>query len=205
MPHKERKLILVVDDIVANLHLAQNILKSFYDVSLAKSAEIALNILKTVPVDLLLVDIEMPDMTGLEFIERIQSDPKTADIPVIFVSSHGTQEYIFRAMGAGAKDFIVKPINAPVLLQKVMTIFEVTSKKIPPSLSETLALLNEACKKGITADIKTYSARLRNVHVNKMTDSIFLEIAKLIDQLDYLIASEKIEKIVNNHFFMDVK
>ncbi|MDR0877862.1 MAG: response regulator [Treponema sp.] len=205
MSHKEKKLILVVDDIVANLHLAQTILKNFYDVSLAKSAEIALNILKTVPVDLILVDIEMPDMTGLEFIERVLNDPKTSDIPVIFVSSHGTAEYIYQAMSVGARDFIVKPINAPTLLQKVMTIFEDASKKVPQSVNETLTLLNDACKRGVTSEIKTYVDRLRNVHVNKMTDSMLLEITKLTGQLDYMIASEKIEKILHSNFFMNEK
>jgi CheY-like chemotaxis protein len=102
-----------------NLRTIKVNLDKFFDVRLAKSGELALSILKNTRVDLILLDIEMPDMSGFEVLEFIKKLPELKDIPVIFVTSHVSTELITRAMKSGVKDYIMKPFEPEVLLRKV--------------------------------------------------------------------------------------
>jgi putative two-component system response regulator len=122
----KRKTILAVDDIIPCLTMTKQILEPSYDVYLAKSIGSARIILKVVPVDLILLDIEMPGMSGFEFFDFIRDNPKYSVIPVIFVSSHATRDMFVRVMEAGAKDFLVKPVAPQVLLEKVNSFFDET-------------------------------------------------------------------------------
>jgi CheY-like chemotaxis protein len=124
MADNDKKLILAVDDMVVNLHMMQSILESVYHVSLAKKADIALQILRSVKVDLILLDVEMPDISGFDFLENLKANPEYASIPVIMVTSHGTEDIISKATLGGARDFIVKPVDSASLLQKIKNILE---------------------------------------------------------------------------------
>ena len=117
--HKLKK-ILALDDILTNLHVIKTSLDSRYDVAVAKTSDTALKILSSIEIDLLLLDIEMPfDLSGFEFLALMKKQPRLASIPVIFVTSHSTPDYIIQAVKAGAADFIVKPIDAASLIQKI--------------------------------------------------------------------------------------
>lgn len=116
---KGKKVILTVDDVSMNLAIIKNVLSKHFDVRIAKSGELALFILGSVKVDLILLDIEMPGMSGFELINIMREIPDVKDIPIIFVTSHATATTISRASQAGAKDYIVKPINVNILLEKV--------------------------------------------------------------------------------------
>jgi PleD family two-component response regulator len=116
---KKKKAILAIDDILPNLSIIKNILEGPFEVFLAKSVEIASLVLKTNKVDLILLDIEMPDMSGFEYLKQLQGSPNYCHIPVIFVTSHATKNFFVDAMEAGAKDFVVKPISTPVLMEKI--------------------------------------------------------------------------------------
>jgi CheY-like chemotaxis protein len=114
-----KKIILAVDDMSMNLRTIKVTLEKIFDIRLAKSGELALSILKTTRVDLMLLDIEMPKMSGFEVLETIRNIPDLKDIPVIFVTSHVTTELITRALKSGAKDYIMKPFDPDILLRKV--------------------------------------------------------------------------------------
>jgi putative two-component system response regulator len=114
-----RKIILAVDDMSMNLRTIKVNLEKLFDVRLAKSGELALSILKNTRVDLILLDIEMPDMSGFEVLGFIKKLPNLKDIPVIFVTSHVSTELITRAMKSGAVDYIMKPFDPDVLVRKV--------------------------------------------------------------------------------------
>jgi CheY-like chemotaxis protein len=114
-----RKIILAVDDMSMNLRTIKVSLEKFFDIRLAKSGELALSILRTTRVDLILMDIEMPDMSGFEVLEFIKKLPELKEIPVIFVTSHVSTDLITKALRSGARDYIMKPFEPDVLLRKV--------------------------------------------------------------------------------------
>jgi CheY-like chemotaxis protein len=118
----EKKIILAVDDASMNLRTLKVILENKYDVRLAKSGELALEILKSARVKLVLLDIEMPGMTGFDVIDAMKKMPGCENIPAIFITSHATPDLIMAAYDHGAGDYIVKPINPDVLLNKVRTL-----------------------------------------------------------------------------------
>lgn len=115
----KKKVILAIDDVSMNLAIIKNLLSKHFDVRVAKSGELALFILGAVKVDLILLDVEMPGMSGFEFIEIMRQIPDVKDIPIIFVTAHATVDIISRATQAGAKDYVVKPIDQQILIKKV--------------------------------------------------------------------------------------
>jgi putative two-component system response regulator len=115
----EKKVVLAVDDVSMNLRTMKAILEGLYDVRLAKSGLLALDMLKITPADLVLLDIEMPGLTGFDVIDKMKQLPECQGIPVIFITAHATPDLILAAYEHGAVDYIVKPINAQVLQSKV--------------------------------------------------------------------------------------
>jgi putative two-component system response regulator len=115
----EKKVVLAVDDVSMNLRTMKVILEGLYDVRLAKSGLLALDMLKSTKVDLVLLDIEMPGLSGFDVIDKMKQLPECLGIPVIFITAHATPVLILSAYEHGAADYIVKPINAGVLHGKV--------------------------------------------------------------------------------------
>jgi putative two-component system response regulator len=115
-----KKIIMAVDDLAINLAKIKEILDDAYDVRLAKNAQMALSMLNRIDISLILLDIEMPGMTGFDFMrERAKNYRNKIDIPVIFVTGHASKEFVVRAAYAGAADYIAKPFDAETLLRKV--------------------------------------------------------------------------------------
>ncbi len=114
--------ILIVDDIARNLQIIGNILNpEGYQIYATLSGKQALNVLKQKDIDLVLLDISMPEMDGYETITHIKQDKDIANVPVIFVTARSQSEDIIKGFQHGAVDFITKPFNATELLQRVAT------------------------------------------------------------------------------------
>jgi putative two-component system response regulator len=127
---KEKKIILAVDDMPLNLTAIRTILHNDFDIRLAKSAGMALVMLSAIKVDLILADIEMPEMSGFELVDRLRNNPEhpeQKDIPVIFVTSHETPDIVEQALSRGA-GYVVKPVVPRVVLEKVNSAFEAAEK-----------------------------------------------------------------------------
>src|SRR3954468_12071779 len=109
--------ILVVDDNseIREL-LARGLLRHGHDVCFAESGQQALDLLHARPIDVILLDIMMPEMAGYEVLARLRSEPSLRHIPVIVVSALGEVESVVRCVELGADDYLFKPFN-PVLLQ----------------------------------------------------------------------------------------
>jgi PleD family two-component response regulator len=118
---KAKRIVLAVDDMPPNLAAIRTILCNDYDIRLAKSPLAALGMLNTVKVDLILLDVEMPEMSGFEFLERLRGNSGIEQPPVIFVTSHETPDVTTRALSSGA-GYVVKPIVPRVLLEKVKSV-----------------------------------------------------------------------------------
>ena len=124
---ENRSIVLIVDDSSTILQLCKGLLSSEYDVRLAKSGKMALVALGRVRPDIILLDIEMPDMTGFEVLEEINKDPDKKNIPVIFVTSHASEKLVLKAIGRGASDYIVKPFPPDLLRSKIKNALNATA------------------------------------------------------------------------------
>jgi putative two-component system response regulator len=116
---KERNKIILVDDTKTSLDMGRNLLKTFYEVYPATSAEKMFEILKNVSPDLILLDIEMPEINGYEAIKRLKNDDRYADIPVIFLTAHDDEESELEGFDLGATDYVPKPFSGPLLLKRI--------------------------------------------------------------------------------------
>ena len=114
--------ILVVDDSADNLALLQGLLQDQYLVQMASGGQRALAITALDPrPDLILLDIMMPDIDGYEVCRRLQVNPRTQHIPVIFLTARSDEADEQRGLDLGAVDYITKPISAAILLARVRT------------------------------------------------------------------------------------
>ena len=121
----ERKdRILVVDDDNINLKITERILRIPYDVICVSSGTEAIEYLKEHTPDLILLDLHMPDMNGLELLAKLQCKSELADIPVIFLTADNDQAAEGKILQAGAMDYIQKPFSAEVLLRRISRILE---------------------------------------------------------------------------------
>ncbi len=114
--------ILIVDDTPANLRLLSGMLvERGYKVRLAPSGKLALMNAQAVPPDLVLLDIKMPGLSGYEVCERLKADPRTCDIPIIFISALDQTEDKVKAFTFGGVDYVTKPFHVEEVLARVET------------------------------------------------------------------------------------
>lgn len=128
---EELPRILVVDDREQNRMLITEYLESL-DVIIdeAASGEACLDLLEQNPYSLIILDIQMPGMDGFEVLEKMRSDPETADIPVVLISAiFDSEEHIIRGIESGAIDFISKPVNITILSRKVSNFLDLYQKQ----------------------------------------------------------------------------
>jgi CheY-like chemotaxis protein len=112
--------LLVVDDVADNLFLMDGLLGEHFRVVQASSGKAALEVvMSNDPPELVLLDIMMPDMDGYEVLRRIRQHPPTADIPVIFVTALASQQDERLGLDLGALDYLTKPIDPELVLQRV--------------------------------------------------------------------------------------
>jgi len=116
-PAEQRPVILVVDDGEENRDLlARRLARQGYDVVAAPGGRAALDVLAARPVDLVLLDVMMPDLDGYEVLRRLKADPELRDIPVVMISALDELASVVRCIELGADDYLGKPFE-PVLLQ----------------------------------------------------------------------------------------
>lgn len=116
----KQKKVLVVDDTPENIYVLMGILKDEFDVSVASNGEKALKIVSMVPdIDLILLDIMMPEMDGYEVCARLKGDKKTEGIPVLFVTALASEENEAKGLELGAVDYITKPFNPALVKARV--------------------------------------------------------------------------------------
>lgn len=116
------KCILIVDDDAMNLKRTKMILEKHYDVLLAESGQEALDKLADTKVDLVLLDIAMPGMNGIETFGRMKGHYD--DIPVIFLTASGDEDDVLSAIKLGAVNYLKKPFFPQDLLKRIAKEFE---------------------------------------------------------------------------------
>ncbi len=124
-------IILIVDDQPTNLHVLLHFLKKHnFEIHIAENGQRALDILVALRPHLILLDIMMPGMDGFETCRCIKANPKTADIPVIFITALHSIESKIRGFEAGGVDYITKPFHQPEVLARVNTHITLQNQKL---------------------------------------------------------------------------
>ena len=119
--HPPRPRLMIVDDQPINLQTLFEIFKQDHEVFIATSGAQALELCYNIVPDLVLLDIIMPDMDGLDVCRQLKANQITKDIPIIFVTSQDNPDDETRGLNAGAVDFISKPVNPAVVRARVKT------------------------------------------------------------------------------------
>jgi CheY-like chemotaxis protein len=114
-----RKKILLVDDAETILMMERMILGREYDLLIAKDGQEAVEKADTERPDLILLDIVMPVMNGIEACRKIRSNPSTSTMPIIMVTTRGNEDNVKAAFESGCNEYVTKPINKAELLDKI--------------------------------------------------------------------------------------
>ena len=121
MPNDDA-LILLVDDEPANIQLVAGYINDLYQIKVATSGEQCLKLMagEVLP-DLILLDVDMPVMNGYQVCEKLKNNPRTASIPIMFVTAMQTEEDEEKALELGAVDYLTKPVRPAILLARIKT------------------------------------------------------------------------------------
>ena len=156
------KSILVVDDAITNLKFVESVLKDDYKLILVKSGEKAIKYLESNTVDLVLLDLLMPEMDGIQVYETIQKMEYACNVPVVFLTADVDVENEIKCLEMGAVDFIRKPFVPEVIKNRVARILQL-----------------EELKKNLQQKVKE-----KTVQVEQLTFEIISTIASMIEARD---------------------
>ena len=136
------KTILVVDDTELNIETLMELLEDKYDILASLSGADALELVQEEDIDLILLDIMMPDMDGYEVCQKLKENPKTKDIPVIFITAKTDDDSIQKAYDVGGTDYIAKPFRAREILSRISNHIKLsTQSKVLSKLVDSKAKL----------------------------------------------------------------
>ena len=144
----ERPRLLLVDDTPANIDVLVLHLKKDFDLRVANRGARALQICRSGEhIDLILLDIMMPEMDGYDVCRQLRSDPATSSIPIIFLTARTEVEDVVNGFSAGGNDYVIKPFRVPELLARVQTQLTLQAQRseIAKKNAETKELLHIVC------------------------------------------------------------
>jgi len=176
------KTIFVVDDSDTNLSMAEESLENHYNVITIASGKRMFSIIERIKPDLILLDIEMPEMNGFEVMERLKSSDDYKNIPVIFLTSVRSAETEASGFEMGAVDFISKPFSTPVLLNRMKLHIGVNELVL-----ERTAALEHAHRSvlRILADLVESRDQGTGGHIDRSTQYVRILISEMIEQNVY--------------------
>ncbi|WP_457626546.1 diguanylate cyclase [Persephonella sp.] len=119
MSEKIKGNILIIDDTESNIDILMEILGDDFEIYAATDGETGLEIINEEDIDLVLLDIMMPDMDGFEVCRKLKENHRTEDIPVIFITALTDEESIEKAFDVGGSDYITKPFKHKEVLARV--------------------------------------------------------------------------------------
>jgi two-component system, sensor histidine kinase and response regulator len=203
IPPPQESLILVVDDVQQNIQVVGTMLREVgYLVMPATTGAAALQRVQKKLPDLILLDLMMPDMDGLEVCRRLKADPATQPIPVIFLTASNEVSHLVQGLEAGAVDYVTKPFNPPELLARVRTHLELKhSRDIIVRYGHELRRLNDEKNEfmGIAAhDLRNPLSAVKG-YVELMRDEPDLAPRERADLLDRIhLATQRMVDMVRN-------
>ncbi len=166
---EEQGTILIVDDDVVNLKIAEKLLNNIYKVVCVESGKAALSYLEDNIPDIILLDIHMPVMSGLDVIKEIKKNDEIKDIPIIFLTADNDMESEVECFKEGASDFIAKPFIAEIMHARIKRLLE-------------LGRLQKHLEREV--EKQTKRAEERREKVERLSLEIMHTLAKTIDAKD---------------------
>ena len=156
--------VLVVDDTPDNLALMGRLLTPLYRVKVASSGEKALRIAQAVPPpNLILLDIMMPGLDGYQVCQRLKRDPKTAHIPVIFLTAKSDPQDEEKGLDLGAVDYITKPISPPIVMARIRN--HLTLQALTDSLRDQNEYLEREVARRMREEMVIREIAVQNLHL----------------------------------------
>ena len=186
----KRHKIIYVDDVSTSLISLKRRLSRFHEVYPAESSEQLFSVLEKITPDIILLDINMPDVDGYEIINVLKADERYAHIPVIFFTSNNDSESVLKGLSLGAVDYIIKPFETSSLvdcIEKHIASRSIEKEKAEDTRPHILAVDD------VVSILKTIKAALREkyiVHTISKPESVlhFLKLRKPdLILLDYLM------------------
>jgi diguanylate cyclase (GGDEF)-like protein/PAS domain S-box-containing protein len=189
-----KKIVLIVDDEPTNINVVAEILHNLYEIRIATNGKTALDMLKKAIPDLILLDINMPEMNGYEVATKLKASQETMNIPFIFLTAKSDSQSIVEGFNKGAVDYISKPFSKEELLARVETHLKLNQLK--SSLEDTV---NELAHYVKIMDENIISSTTDLDGIIKSASSAFCEISgfqekELISQKHAIIKHEDMPK-----------
>ena len=153
--------LLIVDDQPTSIQSLYQIFRADHEVFMATSGEQALALCVDLLPDLVLLDVMMPGMDGHEVLRRLKADPRTCDIPVIFVTAQNDPGEETLGLQMGAVDFISKPVNAAIVRARVRT------QLLLRNTLEQLKNFNEELEKRVSERTAELASTLQRLHASQ--------------------------------------
>ena len=171
------KVAFIVDDNAAHLVTAKNALADVYRTLALSSAERMFQLLSEITPDLILLDVEMPEMNGFEALSILKSDEKFKTIPVIFLTEKHDAESEMRGFEMGAIDFINKPFSPPVLIRRIQTHIEM-DRLIKESLRSVRNVHNATIS--VLANLVENRDKITGKHIDRMQKYLSILVNELV-------------------------
>src|SRR5215207_10988460 len=134
--------VLIVDDEASNIAILDRLFRDTYRTVSTNGGQNALDLMARETFDLVLLDIMMPSVSGLDVVKAMRKDPRTAELPVILISARMDENDIVEGLTIGANDYITKPFRLAELRARVRT--QLTIKRLQDERRETISELREA-------------------------------------------------------------
>lgn len=192
LPSKQR--ILIVDDVSSNAILVKRMLAQ-YDCEIAFSGQEALQKLDKIAIDVILLDVIMPDLDGFEVCKQIRNNPNLKNVPIVMVTALDDKQSKLKGLKAGANEFLSKPIDATELTMRVANIVKV--KEYGDYLSRyNENLLTITQRQEHTAEALKKARDGLEIEVEKRTQELFAANEELTAMNDeYIAMNEKLQYI----------
>jgi diguanylate cyclase (GGDEF)-like protein len=199
-----KKKILIVDDVLLNIHMVTDILtQNGYILHSVNHGRKALEKVESENYDLILLDVRMPDIDGFEVCEQLRSNPKTKEVPIIFLTGDDEATSIIKGFEAGAMDYVTKPFYSTELLARVRTHLELShSKKALKEMNDRLIHEIEERKK-IEQELRASKERYQYLAEHDNLTNLY-NTRYLYQRLNQMILDNRADEIPFSLIFMDL-
>ncbi|MDR2209570.1 MAG: response regulator [Azoarcus sp.] len=192
-----RQTIVMVDDNVTNLNIARNVLRSHYETYALPSGTVLFNLLEKITPDLVLLDIEMPGISGFEAIKKLKADERLSGIPIIFVTSRYDESSELEGLSLGAIDYITKPFSPALLLRRIKNhlLIAAQEKELKNFNANLMDKVNEKASQiiqmqfailNVVAELVEFRDRKTGGHIARTQQYLDLLLKKMLNNGIYL-------------------
>ncbi len=166
-----QKIIVVDDDQETRIALFEALSRRGYNVSVAENGVLALEIIRRTPADMVITDIRMPEMDGLQLLKELRRNSR--ELPVLIITGHATVDTAVEAMKLGAVDYMLKPVGPEVIIEVVERVFHGAAVKNQPEMESVISRRKRASARrtliGRDGDLRRIVRKALSVASSKAT------------------------------------